>query len=603
MGNWRRLGVALAIVLTIILTGTVYASIKPKVSAKTSGGICALIINGKPAVRFAKGNGNLTAAQRAQITSDRLSQLVDLRLDPATIYVRSDKHAARIYVGETMLCIATAADAKHSGATPAELANSWMSNIKSLLMMPAIILNPKDLVVPVGETRRVEITGAAVGPVYAKTDNEDIAIAVPATDGKYITVMGKKLGAVQIDVSMEGEHMILPVSIKKYAGSMPTIAIAEVTGNPCPAQLACYAARQAVAQNAQLEPGSTLEVGRVLCSNQPLGRGQVRQMRAEVRISGPNLIPFFTRANVEVHNIVLPSEDVQELFYSNDPERIQKYQTLFAGKLQPDTATRILYHHQNMMGKRVHLIVEVINPSDQPTKVRVFRGISAPSVDTVAVGHIAGSAFLKECQNDVSVLEIIPPQSRLVLVSDILGNKETASGILQVHQMSGGDGYVRITAAEPYVDNVERGTIARAPSILSLPLSDDIYPAPIKTVNAEYVVGSRWAFIPIGQDPLSTDGSQKKLYGNYGVTYNINVRISNPTGEPKKVIFAFDPTAGIASGVFLIDGKFTMARSAQPPSDVPLASYTVQPGETRSFRVVTVPLAGSNYPATLVVRS
>jgi len=65
----------------------------------------------------------------------------------------------------------------------------------------------------------------------------------------------------------------------------------------------------------------------------------------------------------------------------------------------------------------------------------------------------------------------------------------------------------------------------------------------------------------------------------------------------------FDPSAGLASGVFIIDGKFVVTKHVQPPSEVPLASYQIKPGETRDVRILTVPLAGSSYPATLVVRS
>ena len=236
-------------------------------------------------------------------------------------------------------------------------------------------------------------------------------------------------------------------------------------------------------------------------------------------------------------------------------------------------------------------------------KIRVFRGIANPSKDTIVIGHTAGCAFMKDRANDVSVVETIPPQSRLVLVSNMLGHKDTASGIMELRQMDGESAYLRVVAAEPYVDNVSEGTIARAPDATFLRLSDAIYPTPIKTVDYEYTVGSRWAFVPLGKHALTDSSQQKKLYGNYGVTYNINVRVSNPTDEPKKISFVFDPTAGPASAAFFIDGKFVSVKYAQPPSEITLRWFMLNPGETRDCRVVTVPLAGSNYPATLIVKS
>ena len=87
------------------------------------------------------------------------------------------------------------------------------------------------------------------------------------------------------------------------------------------------------------------------------------------------------------------------------------------------------------------------------------------------------------------------------------------------------------------------------------------------------------------------------------MTYDINVRVENPTTETKKIRVLFEPSAGLASGVFIIDGIMVSAKYAKPPSEVPLASYNLKPGEIRNVKIMTVPVAGSNYPATLVVRS
>jgi hypothetical protein len=162
---------------------------------------------------------------------------------------------------------------------------------------------------------------------------------------------------------------------------------------------------------------------------------------------------------------------------------------------------------------------------------------------------------------------------------------------------------VRITAADPSVEGAVSGTIAAAPNPLMLQMSDHVYPSPAKSMDAGYKVGQHWAFIAIGDHALNDTTAQRKLYGNYGVTYNINVKVSNPTQEEKKVSFIFDPTAGPASGAFFIDGKFVSVRYAQPPSEITLRWFTLSAGETRNFRVQTVPLAGSNYPATLIVKS
>jgi len=604
MADWRRIGTIFVAVLVLAsFAGAAMAEFAPKVAYGAYGNAAAILINGRSAVKFSASNGNLSPLQRAKITNDRIAALVAAKFDPRGLVVKGDNYSGRIYAGDQLVCIATSRDAKLNGCTPVSLANTWLSNIRNLLLMPPVVLNPGEITVPLGENRQVDVGGAATGQIYAKIDDENVAGVVAEPAGRCLTISAKNLGKALVEVTCEGEKATLVVYVKKYAGKLPSVAVGQVTGNPCPASLVCYCARQTVSEAAMLEPGSRLEVGSADCPNQALGQGKNRQIKVDVKMVGPDYIPVKARATAEIRNVVLPREDPEQLFYSNDPESITRYQPLFAGRLDISKPTRVLYHHQNAMARRVHLIVELVNPNDTTARVRVYRGIAPPSTDTIVIGHVAGCAFMKDCANDVSVVEVIPPQSRVVLVSDMLGKNDTSSGILQVNQLEGENAYVRITAAEPMVDMVSRGTIARASSGRNLQLSDQIYPRPVKNVDAEYVVGQRWAFIAIGKHALDDSSQQKKLYGNYGVTYNINVKISNPTGESKKISFVFDPTAGPASGVFTIDGKFALVKYAQPPKEITLATMTLGPGETRNCLVTTVPLAGSNYPATLIVKS
>ena len=74
------------------------------------------------------------------------------------------------------------------------------------------------------------------------------------------------------------------------------------------------------------------------------------------------------------------------------------------------------------------------------------------------------------------------------------------------------------------------------------------------------MVGQRWAFIPIGKLPISDYAQQNQLDGNYGVTYNIDINVQNPGPDTKTISVNFEPAAGLASGVFIIDGKLVIAR-------------------------------------------
>lgn len=592
-----------AVVLIVVFSGSAWAAFKPKVSIDSNGSVSSVLINNFPAIRFQKGITGLSASERAGVTASRLHDLIEKGADSNSFLIKDEKHQARILCGNSIVCVVTEADAKAAKSSPIALASSWAYNIKKLMNLPAITLSTKELTVPLGEFRKVDIGGAAEGQITVKPAASGIVKITASIDGDYVQVAGQQVGSTTIEFSVQGEKVYLPVTVMKYAGNAETVSVAKVTGNPCPESVLCYAARQAVKQSVKVEPGANLEILNVKCGGRGLAQNQARSVKVGVKISGAGYLTYNGYAEVMVQNKVVKHGKLSMLLYSNNPERLLKYQTLFAGKLDQNGATRVLYHHQNMMGKRVQLTVEIINPNPVSASVRIVRGAADPMVDTVLVGHVAGNEFLREMASDVSVIENIPPQSRLILVSNMLKNGETASGIFQLTQLEGQTTYLRVNALVPGMEDVAEGDIVPASNMLVMKLSDDIYPSPVRDLEADYRVGDRWAFISLGKHAINDSTLQKKLYGNYGVTYNINVKVENPTANTKKVSIVFDPTAGIASGVFIIDGKFCLKKHAQPPSEYTLTTYRLKPGEIRNVRIVTVPLAGSNYPATLVVRS
>ncbi len=595
--SMRRIVMALA--LAAVAASPALAEFKPKVSAQ--GG--AVVINGRVAARFRTSNGSLSPARRAQITAERLARLAAQRGGARSLFAKGNRYQARVMAGESMICIVTPQEARLGRTTPLALAGSWAANMRTLLLMPPIVLSDRRVIVPVGESRTVVVTGAARGPISAKTDLAEVATAAPGTDGRYVQITGRQIGQATVQIQVEGESALVDVFVKKSAGSVPAAAFAEVTGNPCPAALVAYAASHAALRAAVVEPGASARIERIEGADTALGQGATRRIKVHVAASGPGYMDYSGVCQVETHGSNVPRDEVHQLFYSNKPERFDRYQELFAGELQPDRSTRILYHHQNAVGKRARLLVELVNPNPAAAAFRVFRGVSAPLVDTVLVGYIASAGFLKDQFYNASVIERVPAQSRLVLVSDVLGNMETSSGILQVRQTSGNGAYVRVAAIPPELDPSPVGTVGRAPDSVALQLSDHVYAPPSKTLEVGYVVGKQWAFIPIGKHAIGSHDAQSKLDGNYGVTYDIKVKVENPTDREKKVQVVFDPTAGLASGVFIIDGSFVSAKYARPPAEVTLATYRLKPGEMRDVSITTVPLAGSNYPATLVVRS
>lgn len=597
-----RLTALLALFVPVIIASSGALGYQPRVGVSVSGGAAEVTVNDSPAVKFRVSNGDMSPAQRAEVTANRVRRFAASGADPKAIYAKGSNVHAGVYAGSNLICVATAADAQANGMSALALANTWAANLRRLLAMPPVFLSERSIVVPLGESRRISVGGAALGTAEVFPAVEGVVSSSVAADGRTVEFTGVQVGSTDVEIWVGSERASLSVTVRKYAGSVSPAVFAEVTGSPCPSSLVKYAAEQAALREAVLEPGARAAVESVKGPDAALGAGLSRMFEAAVRITGHGYITRTARVLVQITNSIVPADQPEFLFYSNSPERLERYQTLFVGNLQLGRAARLLYHHQNAMGKAARLAVELHNTGETPATYRISRAAAGPMVDTVLVGFAATRTFLSSYQANASVIERVPPRSKITIVSDLLRNLETSSGIVQIKQTGGGPSVVLVSALPPDVEHLSAGSVAPAPDAMYM-LSDHIYPSPVKLIEADYVIGQRWAFISIGRKPIDNHDAQKRLDGNYGVTYDINVRVENPTSEPKKVQVLFDPVAGLAAGVFVINGELVTVKYAKPPNEIRLASYQLQPGEVRSVRITTLPVAGSNYPATLIVRS
>jgi hypothetical protein len=211
--------------------------------------------------------------------------------------------------------------------------------------------------------------------------------------------------------------------------------------------------------------------------------------------------------------------------------------------------------------------------------------------------------FIRDYVHHIGMIYRIPPRSKLVVYADDLHQMMTASGIIDMRELSGGDVYVRVGADQPSGHQLAEGGIASiSDARVPTRLSEHVYDAPIMRVDVRYVVGEQWQFIRIGKYSIRGTFSGAELYGNYGVIYEIRIHIDNPTGDNHSVQVMFEPTAGAAAGVFVVDGKIIGIRRATPPKEFPVTSVRVPAGQTRELFILTMPLGGSAYPATIVIR-
>jgi hypothetical protein len=649
-------------VITLLATVSLLASAAlgaPSVKVVPGAAGTRLVLAGHVITIFRTANGGLTADQRAERAATRLRTLLGAGLTADEIDIRNRGAAWGVYARGGLLMIATEEEASERGEEPKATAARWAANLKAIMRQqgaggsqeataapehpkavktatgvkpatgkkpaaknprlmahaakpkaedldpqppvvkePTLSLPVDSLVVPVGETRSVPVRGTADGFITVRTEGDETATA-SALDGKaVIQVKGLAPGKAIVRVGREGKEAAFTVWVKKYAGRIVRTPEAEVTGAMTPGSLVRRSAEMKALQAVQWEPGATVKVTGPPQGLKALARGETATLSFPVTVSGEGLLPVTAVARVRVKNIALPHKDTRLLLYSNDPESVREHGILFEGLVDDAGPTRLLYHHQNRMGQPFTFQIYLMNPNDDPADVQVIEGDAGPYIDPIQAGHRAGQRYLAASTEDEGYVTRIPAHgARSVYVSQV-PNLDTVSGIYGFRVLRGGPLVAQVAAlpneTRPEVRDDLMVTARSEPHTYTTPQMDETY---------SYRVGDKWTFMPMGRKAITGKTANRKLFGNYGVLYNINVDLDNPTAEMRTVQVVLAPEAGWARGIFRIQGKIIEAPQVAPPGEAVLWTVKLAPGERQRVNIQGIPVGGSAYPVSIVVRS
>ena len=132
--------------------------------------------------------------------------------------------------------------------------------------------------------------------------------------------------------------------------------------------------------------------------------------------------------------------------------------------------------------------------------------------------------------------------------------------------------------------------------------TESVFPNPDKALDFSYSVGGAWAYVPIGRYPITNEDGLS-LDGNYGVMYTVRLHLDNPTARKTDVRVIFEPRAGEARAVFLINGALTETPATFPPAEVRVMTVPLAAHQRKTVTLVTMPAAGGSYPAALIVHN
>jgi hypothetical protein len=588
---------------------------------------------------FVNGEGALTVLARAPQTRARsAARTLELSAAREVVLQKISRRKWAIATPDGgLVLLVTRADSRQSGGTVEGLAREWASQIDRLLSLPPITVSLKaqPAVIPHGSTKSYFIGGAALPDQISVAD---AASGVTQTrfnrTSRTISITGLRTGFAELTLKATDEdggssEVKLNVLIEDWAGTIDSSADASVTGGPASVDTIAQAVRTSVYRGVALHPDAYLEVIRQPKVYSELPTGTHMTVPVTIRAVGSDMIPVEQVVSVHVDNsAAVPPETAQALFYSNNPETVKHPQTLFNAFVSTlNKPVRLVFHHQDCSSVPMTMRVEIINTGQSTATVHIVRGLSGAGPDPVAAGARAGTEFFKEWQTDSGELTSIPPQTRLEIFILKTDPSDVASGIVEVSQLSGLNHSLLLhVAAEPidtfYTDGLDSLVKTGNPNVAAMALlpvdpangqnfasttsSDQIYTTPSLQVAGFYTVGGPWMHLNIGTDnPLARlTGTGSALAGNYGVIYEMNITLSNPTTIRRQVSIAFESGAGDVSGVFSVaGGHATTISDLQPPNEQELTRITLAPGSTQSIDMQTVPLSGSAYPAAIIAHA
>ena len=570
----------------------------------------ALVVNEVRIYTFQTNHAGLSPSKRAELAA----QVVKEFDGKSPVQKLKKGKNWQVAIGTRVVCTLTPEEARPFKVSPQSLAATIAQRLTDTLTLPALAIEKTSLQMPPGKTVGIKLTG--YGASKAKLTSSVAGVVTVARGTGVLNVTSLKPGETKI-VAQFGENSVeTTVAVLPYAFDPRQSYQAQVVGRPADSSVVAGAVASAL-QAHESVPNGVVVWAKVANAGQ-LAPGESRTIKAKVHATGTGYFPYDGEVSVKTKNIGPGVKHEDELWYSNDPENIEKPCQLYWAELLQGKSARLLFHHKNEYFSPVIVRYLLANPSDLPAVVTVSVGEGRPDMNPTRAGYIAGDQFLSKWMTGSAEVLTIPPRSTVPLSIRRLGREETCSGLASISLLAHsapnivviGESILPMTLFDEWQSalNVNGAWHAARPRPLdSLHLllegkSQDVFLNPFRQQTMDYEAGGRFGFARIGEQPLVDETNQRTLLGNFGVVYDIRGSLTNPTPEPVEVEVLFEASAGYGSGLFYINGDYVKLGLIKPKQEIVLASIKLPPGANKALSIQTMPLSGANYPVTLIVR-
>jgi hypothetical protein len=567
-------------------------------SARAEG--ATLLVNNQAVATFKAASGSYGPEKRAEIAAAAVNASTELE-----VALEKDGPSSLVMLGDTKILTVTKSDASAHGSTVDALARTIAGRLRTVVESIGFVLPQHAAWIPIGGKATIELGGQHADKVVVT--HMDGAPASGSQKGGKIFLTGNYVGQCSMTVRYGAQEETLVVHVLEYAGKVGTPAVAAVTGRPADKETVAVAASRAVLSAVTSYGDASVTVEAVNVPQLVPDQKGTAVMRVKIR--GTDLYPVEQEVSVELRNVGMLEKQVEELWYSNHPESVRMPGRLYWGRLAEGKAARVLYHHMNAAQRPMMLRYMLVNSTDAPAKVALTFGDAEPHVNPTLAGYRAGQEFFPRwVRESASVIEV-PPHSVVPIVYERFAPQQTASGLLALHSIEGS--VLMIGDCDWGPSEVgTKGNFAHSMPAVSLAdmqlnlagQSQHVYSPAFKNLSTDYEVGGRFGYLRIGEQPVGRVDDNGKLSGNFGIVYLIEAKVSNPTSEATEIEFVFESSAGYTGAFFRINGLVYSTPLLQPKTTHRVLKVTMQPGESKTYYIETMPMSGGSYPVTVTIK-
>jgi hypothetical protein len=283
---------------------------------------------------------------------------------------------------------------------------------------------------------------------------------------------------------------------------------------------------------------------------------------------------------------------------SDHPEKVTRTGGLFFGGLTPLRTLNFQYYHLGKLkGSFPNLTLVVTNPGGKDALLYQQEGIGKPSLDYFSSGHTNNTNWFQTRTRNKGEFRTIPAGQSVAIFEQAMPLEYVVSGTLGLTQIEGPPLQFAFIARKGREDSFALNNLLETEDVHSR----GFYPAPYQVIRRTFRVGSDPLKFAVGGLRQQTFSGVRELRGDYGVTYQTELEIENPTPKDADVKIIFNPRGGAATGSFLVDGELLEVPRTEAFKEHPFHRLTVPKYSTTKLRLETIPEGASSYPVRIVV--